>query len=121
MSKLAGKYNRDLTQEIEKCKKDTIVFDGEQCVGTALDFVSKLKGDERKVKNRIVEYNLQINAHDGISFDSRIVLNSLPRDKRNFDTFKNGKRMVNLEVFNGYVRNNKIIKNNSPLCSFRMW
>ena len=32
LSKLAGRYNRDLTHdEREKCKKDTIAFDGDNC------------------------------------------------------------------------------------------
>ena len=39
LSKLAGRYNRDLTAyEIEKSKKDTLVFDGDNCVGNVLDF-----------------------------------------------------------------------------------
>ena len=39
LSKLAGKNNRDLTPyEYEKCKNDTIVFDGDNCVTIALDF-----------------------------------------------------------------------------------
>ena len=66
LSKLAGKYNRDLTaDELGKCRKDTIAFDGDDCVSKALDFCLKLKGEERKVKNKIVEYNLQLHAHNG--------------------------------------------------------
>ena len=39
LSKLGGRYNRDLTKdEIDKCKKDTIAFDGDSCVDKALDF-----------------------------------------------------------------------------------
>ena len=39
LSKLAGRFNRDLTlDEIEKCKKDTSAFDGDNCVSKALDF-----------------------------------------------------------------------------------
>ena len=39
MSKLAGKYNRELTPyELEKCKKDTIAFYIDNCVTNALDF-----------------------------------------------------------------------------------
>ena len=38
LSKLAGLYNRDLTlDEIDKCKKDTIAFDGDNCVVKALE------------------------------------------------------------------------------------
>ena len=51
LSKLAGRYNRDLTKdEIEKCKKDTIAFDGDNCVEKALDFCLKLQGEEYKDK-----------------------------------------------------------------------
>ena len=51
LSKLAGRYNRDLTHdERQNCKKDTIAFDGDDCVEKALDFCLKLKGEERKVK-----------------------------------------------------------------------
>ena len=36
ISKLAGRYNRDLTlDELEKCRKDTIAFDGDNCVEKA--------------------------------------------------------------------------------------
>ena len=39
LSKLAGQYNRDLTPcEIDKCKKDTLTFDGGKCISIALDF-----------------------------------------------------------------------------------
>ena len=47
LSILAGKYNRDLSPyEIEKCKKDTSVFDGGNCISNALDFLLKFKGEE---------------------------------------------------------------------------
>ena len=49
LSKIAGRYNRDLTPyEMDKCKKDTIVFDGDNCVGNVLGFCLKLKGEEKK-------------------------------------------------------------------------
>ena len=39
LGKTAGRYNRDLTPyELEKCKKDAIVFDGDNCVYNALYF-----------------------------------------------------------------------------------
>ena len=51
LSKLAGRYDRDLTpKELEKCRKDTIALDGDNCVSQALDFCLKIKGEERKVK-----------------------------------------------------------------------
>ena len=64
LSKLAGRYNRDLTPyEIDKCKKDTNAFGGNNCVQKVLDFCLKIK-EERK-KNKIVEYNLQLHADNG--------------------------------------------------------
>ena len=95
LSKLAGRYNRDLTpEELEKCEKDTIAFDGDNCVATVFDFCLKSKGDARKVK-KIVEYNLQIHAHNGSSFDTWIKLNNLPCDNHIVgDIFKNGKVIV---------------------------
>ena len=92
LSKLVGRYNRDLTPyEIDKCKKDTIVFDGVNCVGNALDFCLKLKGEERRDNNKIVENNLQLHAHNGSGFDAWIILNNLPCDKHIVDFIKNGK------------------------------
>ena len=66
LGKLSGKYDRDLTPyELDKCKKDTIAFDGDNCVSKALDFRLKVKGKERKVKNKIVKYNRRLHAHNG--------------------------------------------------------
>jgi len=78
LTKLAGRYNCDLTPYgIENCEKDTLVFDGYNCVGNALDFSLKFKGEERKVNNKIVELNSQIYAHIGSGFDTWIILNNL--------------------------------------------
>ena len=110
LSKLAGKYERDLTPyELEKCKKDTIVFDGDDCVEKALDFCLKLKGEERKtVNNKLVEYNLQLYAHNGSDFDTWIILNNLRCDKHIVgDIIKNGKGSIELKVFNGYIEKNR--------------
>ena len=55
-STLAGRYNRDLTPyELEKCRKDTLVFDGDDCITKAVDSILKIKGEGRKVKNDFVE------------------------------------------------------------------
>ena len=63
LSKIAGRYNRDPTkEELQKSINDTISFAGEYCVGNALDFLLKFKGEERKVNNKIVDYNLQLHA-----------------------------------------------------------
>ena len=110
LSKLAGRYNRDLTPyEIDKCKKDTIVFDIDNCVEKGLDFCLKLKGEERKtVNNKSVEYNLQMHAHNGSGFDTWIILNNLPCDKHIVgDIIKNGKGIISLKIFNGFIEKNR--------------
>ena len=76
-SKIAGRYKRDPTkEELQKSINDTISFAGENCVGNALDVLLKFKGEERKVNNKIVEYNLQMHAHNGSGFDTWIILNN---------------------------------------------
>ena len=109
LSKLAGRYNRDLTRdEIDKCKKDTIAFEGDDCVEKALGFCSKLKGEEYKdKKGTVLEYNLQLHAHNESGFDTWIVLNNLSCDERIVNIIKNGKRIMELKVFNGYFEKNK--------------
>ena len=81
-SKIAGRYERDPTQEeLKKSIKDTIDFAGDNCINNPLDFLLKFKGEERKVNNKIVEYNLQLHAHNGSGFDTWIISNNLPCDK----------------------------------------
>ena len=109
LSKISARYGRDQTQEeINKCKKDTIVFDGDNCINIASDFWLKLKGDERKVKIWYVEYNFQLHAHYGCGFDTWIALNNLSCDKHIVDVIKNGKGNIELKVFNGYIGNKQI-------------
>ena len=104
LSKIAGRYEGDPTQEeLQKSIDDTIAFAGDNCIGNALHFCSKIKGDERKVKNEIVEYKLQMHAHNGSGFDTCIVLNNLPCDKHIVDIIKNGKGIIELKVFNGLI------------------
>ena len=118
LSKLAGRYNRDLTRgELEKCRNDTVAFDGENCVSKALDFCVKLKGEERKVKNKTVENNFQLHAHNGSGFDTWIVLNYLDCDKRIVNIIKNGKGIIEMKVLNGYIEKNR--KKNAQHVHFR--
>ena len=49
------------------------------------------KTKRRKVKNEIVESNLQLHAHNGSGFDTWIILNNLPCDKHIVYIIKNGK------------------------------
>ena len=108
-NKISGRYNRDLTpSELEKCRTDTIAFHGDNCVNKTLGFCLKLKGEERKVKDKIVEYNLQLHAHNGSGFDTWITLNNYHCDKHIVDIIKNGKGIIELKVFNGYIEENKI-------------
>ena len=110
LSKLAGKYYRNLTPyELDKSRKDTIAFNGDNCDGKALDFCLKLKGEEYKdKKGRVLAYGLQLHAHNGSGFDTWIVLNNLPCDKRIVNKIKNGKIIIELKVFNGYVEKKQI-------------
>ena len=91
--------------ELEKCKKDTITFEGDNCIETALHFCLKLKGEKRKVKNKNVEYNLQFHVHNGSGFDTWVVIKNLSRDKSIVNIVKNGKGNIELKVFNGYIEN----------------
>ena len=121
LSKLAGRYSRNLTSdEIDKCKKDTIVFDGDNCVNNALDFCLQLKGEERKtINNKIVENNLQLHAHNSSGFDIWIVLNNLHCDKHIVDIIENGEGIISLRVFNGYIHNGE--KQILHYLFFQMW
>ena len=107
LSKLAGRYIRDLTpSERDKCRNDTFVFDGDNRVEKALDFCLKIKGEEYKdKKGKILEYNLQPHAHNGSGIDTWIVLSNLPCDKRIVNVIKNGERIIELKIFNGYIQN----------------
>ena len=93
LSKIAGRNYRDpQPQELQKSIDDSIAFSGDNSINDALDFLLKLKGEERNVNNKIVEYNLQLYAHNGSGFDSWIILKNLPCDRHIVsDIIKNGK------------------------------
>ena len=108
LGKISGRYDRDPTVDELNKKKDAIAFVGDNCVGTALDFCLKLKGEEYKDKTgKVLEYQLQLHAHNGSGFDTWIVLNTLPCDKRIVNLIKNGKHIIELKVLNGYIDKNK--------------
>ena len=112
LSKIAGRYNRDPSkEELQKSIDDSIAFMGDDCINKALDYLLKLKGEDRKVNNKIVEYNLQMHAHNGSGFDTWIILNNLPYDRHIVgDIIKNGKGIIELKVYNGLIyKNNKQI------------
>ena len=104
LSKIAGKYHRNISeQEYQKCLKDCIVFKGTGCINEMLDHVLSFKGEPKKVKNKIVEYNLYLIAHNGSGFDSYVVLNNLPQWRSIVKLIKNGAGIISLKIFNGYV------------------
>ena len=110
LSKFLGRHNRDIkSYEVDECKKDTIVFDGDNCVTHALHFCLKLKGEERRtsLNTKFVDYNLQLHAHNGSGFDTWIILKNLPCDKHNVDIIKNGRAIISMKFFNGYIYNGK--------------
>ena len=65
--------------------------------------VLSLKGEPKKVKKKIVEYNLFLLAHKGYGFHSYVVLHNLPQWRSVSSLFKNGADVASLEKFNGYV------------------
>ena len=61
------------------------------------------KVNQKKIKDKIVGYNLYLIAHNGSGFDSYVVLNNLPQWRSVVKTIKNGAAIVSLKIFNGYV------------------
>ena len=47
-----------------------------------------------------------MHAHNGSGFDTWIILNNLPCDKRIVDIIKNGKSIIELKVSNGFIYKN---------------
>ena len=68
------------------------------------------------VENKIVENNLQLHAHMGSGFDTWIVQNNLDCDKRIVSFIKNGKGIIEMKVFSGYIEK----KANSSISSISL-
>ena len=83
------------------------MFDGDNCISIAVDFWSKLKDEDRRVIQRIVEYNLRLRAHNVSGFDTWNILYNLTCDKQIADIIKVGKNIYSLRIFNGYIQNNE--------------
>ena len=67
-----------------------------------------MKREEHKVKKgKVLEYNLQLHAHNGSGFDTWVVLNNLSCDIGFVNINKNGKGTIELKVFKGYIEKNK--------------
>ena len=82
---------------------------GTNCINEILDHVLAFKGEPKKVKNKIVEYNLYLRALNGSGFDSYVVINNLPQWRSVVKLIKNGAGIVSIKIFNGYVDQNKKI------------
>ena len=72
-----------------------------------LDQVLSFKREPKKVKNKIVEFNIYLIAHNGSGFDRYVVLNNLPQWRSVVKLIKNGAGIVSLKIFNGYVDQNR--------------
>ena len=59
------------------------------------------------MKNKIVENNLYLIAHNGSGFDSFVVLNNLLQWRSVVKLIKNGAGIISLKIFNGYVDEKK--------------
>ena len=68
-----------------------------------LDHVFSFKGEPEKVKNKIVEKNFYLIAHNRSGFDPSFVWNKLPQWRSDVNLIKNGAGIVSLKLFNGYV------------------
>ena len=65
-----------------------------------LDWLVNLKREPWKVKNKFVEYELQITVDNGSAFYTYVVLNSLSTWHRIVDIVKNGKDNISFKIFN---------------------
>ena len=109
LSKISGKNLRDISeQEYQKCLIDYVVFKGTDCINEMLDHVLSFEGEPKKVRNKIVEHNLYLIAHNGSGFDSYVVLNKLPQWRSVVKLIKKGAGIISLKIFNGNVDQKKI-------------
>ena len=74
--------------------KNFLLFAADNCISIVPGFLKKLKGEERKVKNKIVEDKLQIRAHNGSGCESWNILSNLLCDKHFVDFIKNQKALL---------------------------
>ena len=82
-----------------------------------LDHVLSFNGEAKKVKNKIVDFNLSLKTRNGSGFDSYVVLNKLPHWRRVVNLIKNEAGIVSLKIYNGYVDPNE---KKSSIYSFSM-
>ena len=109
LSKVSGKYHQDISEKISKCLNDCVIFKGTDFINEMVDHVFSFKIEPKKVKKIIVEYNLNLIAHNGSGFDSYVVLNILPQWRSVGELIKNGAGIISLKIINGYINQNKKI------------
>ena len=108
LGKIAEWHNRDLTnEEYKKCKTDTNFFDENDRIEKMMDWLSGFKGEPTKLNGRIVEYKLQLKAHNGSGFDKWVVLNILSSWYGILNFIRIGKTIISLKVLK---RNVKLFK-----------
>ena len=108
LSKLSGIYHRDKSEKkYQECLNNSVAFKGTYCNNDMLDHVFMFKGESIKIKNKIVEYNLFLIAHNGSGCDSYVVLNNLPQWSSVYNLIKNGASNIPLKTFDAYVDENK--------------
>ena len=117
LGKISGKYNQDITEtEYQNClNNDCVVFNGSDCFNEMLDHILEFKGEAKKDTNKIVEYNLDLIAHNESDCDSFVVLNNLPQWRSVVNLIKKGAGIVSLKIFKGYVDKKKKIPQYVPL------
>ena len=109
LGEIPGKPYRHITQtEIEKCKNDCIVFKSTDCINEMLDHVLNFEGKPKKIRKKIVQYELCSIGDNGNGFASCIVLNNLPQWRTVVNLVGNGVDFVSLNKFNGYVEKNRM-------------
>ena len=68
-----------------------------------LDHFLSFKGEPNKIKNKVVENNLYLIAHNGSGFDRSVVLSNLPQWRSVVKLIKNGAGIFSFKLFNGFV------------------
>ena len=71
--------------------KNTRPFDEENSFNKMLDYLLKIKGEEERFGNEIIDYGLQLHIHNGSEFVLWIIVKNLPGYLMLVDMIINGK------------------------------
>ena len=94
-------------KNINKVKKDTILFVEDSCITKILKCLLTLKGEDNKVSQKIVQYRLQMHAHIGKVIAAWLILNNLTCERNLCNNIESGKGIKSMKTFTGYVFNDK--------------